>query len=55
MSFEIAAPSLPAKANGLGWMHGTMMISAELEGIHFTDAYASCHAIKMKWYLVDRI
>lgn len=28
MSFEIAAPSHPAKTNGLGWMHGTVMITA---------------------------
>lgn len=43
-SFKIAA-----KANGLGWRHGTMILSAQLGGIHFTDACACSGAIKMKW------
>lgn len=40
-SFEIAA-----KANGLGWRHGTMVLPSQLGGIHFTDAWASSCAIK---------
>lgn len=31
------------------------MLSAQLGGIHFTDARACSGAIKMKWSLVERI
>lgn len=48
--FEIAA-----KANDLGQGHGTMMLPAQLGGIHFTDACASSCPMKMKWYSVERI
>lgn len=32
-----------------------MMLSAQLGGIHFTDACASSCPMKMKWYSVERI
>lgn len=42
-SLEITVPPLLAKTDGLGWMRGTVMISAQPEGSHFTGVYASCH------------